>query len=202
MDLELVQEASGKRKLRRCRAVDQHVLVARGPLGLAHRDPDIAHIGDERPLADIDARRTTTEHPDRHTVVVIATPAARRLEGAPARDYCTGGHELVEELAVDACRTAGDSRVRIGGAQVHPLMQTFPAVAEPNAHSRIGTGDESVEGHGHVEDGRRHWLSFCALFRLRRPVAANLIARPANSFPTLSPLMMKGDPARSAHAWR
>ena len=34
VDLELVEEAGSERELRDCGAVDQHVLVARGALGL------------------------------------------------------------------------------------------------------------------------------------------------------------------------
>ena len=55
MDLELVEEAGGERELGGRCAVDQHVLVARGPLGLGHRGPDVVDIGHERPLAHVDA---------------------------------------------------------------------------------------------------------------------------------------------------
>jgi hypothetical protein len=34
--------------------------------------------------------------------VMVAAPAARRLEGPPAGDDRSGGHELVDDLAVDA----------------------------------------------------------------------------------------------------
>src|SRR5919107_1556181 len=56
MDLELVEDAGGERELRGCGAVDQHVLLARGPPGLRHRGLDVAHVGDERPSLDVDAR--------------------------------------------------------------------------------------------------------------------------------------------------
>jgi hypothetical protein len=46
----------------------------------------------------------------------------------------------------------------------HPLVQAFPAVAEPVARSGIGAGDESVVGHGHVENGCGHGVSCSRLW--------------------------------------
>ena len=92
MDLELVEDAGGERELRDRGAVDQHVLVARRPLGLCHRGPDVVHIGDERPLPDVDAGLVAAEDADRHAVVVVAAPAASGLEGPPAGDDRPGGH--------------------------------------------------------------------------------------------------------------
>ena len=50
MCFELVEDAGSERELRGSGAVDQHVLVARSPLGLGHRGADIVHVGDQRPL--------------------------------------------------------------------------------------------------------------------------------------------------------
>jgi hypothetical protein len=43
-------DAGSECELRGSDAVDQHVLVARGPLGLGHRRPDVGHMGNQRPL--------------------------------------------------------------------------------------------------------------------------------------------------------
>ena len=51
------------------------------------------------------------EDEDRHAVVVVAGPAARRLKGPPAGDDSPSGHQLVEDLGVDARQTAGRSLV-------------------------------------------------------------------------------------------
>src|SRR5207302_11050288 len=86
-------------------------------------------------------------------------PGARRLEGPPAGDDRAGGHELVEELAVDARRTADSLVVGIGIRQ-EPLVEAVPAVAEAVVRSLIGSGDEPVEGDGHVENGCGHGVPF------------------------------------------
>src|ERR1700730_9785286 len=39
------------------------------------------------------------------------------------------------------------------------LVQAVPAITEPVARSLVGPGDESVEGHGHVQHGIAHGLS-------------------------------------------
>src|SRR5215207_2917098 len=86
MDLELVENAGSERELCGSGAVDQHVVVARSLPGLGHRGPDVVHIGDQRPLSHLAAGLTTAQDEDRHAVVVVAAPAAGRLEGPPARD--------------------------------------------------------------------------------------------------------------------
>jgi hypothetical protein len=82
MDLELVEEAGHDGELRDSGALDKHVPEVRGPLGLGQRDRDVIHVGDVRPVADIDAGLTPAEDPDRHAVVMVAVPPARRLKGA------------------------------------------------------------------------------------------------------------------------
>src|SRR5438046_10458900 len=110
MELELVEETGSERELGGSGAVNQHVILARRALGLGHRALDVVHISDQRPLAHVDARLAAAEDPDRHAVVVVAAPAARRLEGPPAGDDRAGSTDLVKKLAVDACRTVGASR--------------------------------------------------------------------------------------------
>ncbi len=68
----------GERELRGSGAVNQHVLVARSLLGLGHRGPDVGHIGDQRPLPHFAVGLAAAEDEDRHAVVVVAAPAARR----------------------------------------------------------------------------------------------------------------------------
>jgi hypothetical protein len=89
---------------------------------------------------------------DRHAVVVVAAPAARRLEGSPAGDDRPGGHELVDDLAVDAARTADRLEVDVTAARHRPLVQAVPAVTEAVIRSLVGPGDEPIEGHRHVEN--------------------------------------------------
>ena len=55
MDLQLVEDAGGERELRGRGAVDHHVLLARGLLGLAERRLDVGHVGDERPRPNVEA---------------------------------------------------------------------------------------------------------------------------------------------------
>src|SRR5215208_6317715 len=163
MDLELVEDAGRERELRGCSALDQHVLVARSPLGLGHRGPDVLHIGDERPLPRVDAGLAAAEDPDRHAIMVVATPATSRLEGPSAGDDRAGRHHLVPDVAVDARWTADFLGVGIGTRQ-GPLVQAVPALPETVVRSLIGPGDESVEGHGHVENGCGHGVSFPGLW--------------------------------------
>src|SRR5829696_3245870 len=134
MELELVEDAGGKRELRGAGAVDQHVLVARSLLGSRHRSRDVVEVGDQRPPRDVDAGLVAREDEDRDAVVVVAAPAARRLEGSSAGDDCAGGHELVDHLAVDSARPA--DRVEVDVARRHhPLVEAVAAVAEPVARS-------------------------------------------------------------------
>ena len=111
VELEFIEEAGGERALGGCGAVDQHVLLARGALGLGDRAVEIVHIGDQRPLAHIDPGGWRLGSRS-EAVVVVAAPAVRGLERPPAGDDRAGGHQLLEHLAVDARPTAGDFRVR------------------------------------------------------------------------------------------
>jgi hypothetical protein len=86
-------------------------------------------------------------------------PATGRLEGPLAGDDRASGHELFHHLAVNTARTAGDLEVDVA-ARHRPLVQTVSAIAEPVARSLIRPGDESVERHGHVENGCGHGVSF------------------------------------------
>ena len=164
MDLELVEDAGSECQLRGSDAVDQHVLVARSPLGLGHRGPDVGDIGDQRPLPRLAVGLTAGQDEDRDAVVVVAAPAARRLEGPPAGDDRPGGHELIDDLAVDAGQTARDSLGVGVGTRQGPLVQAVAAVAEPVVRSFVWPGNETVEGHGHVENGCGHGGSFPGLW--------------------------------------
>ena len=74
----------------------------------------------------------------------------------------------VRTAMTQAKEAAGDKDVLVHGAGTaqlalaaghRPLVQTVPAVAEPVARSLIRPGDESVERHGHVENGCGHGVS-------------------------------------------
>jgi len=112
MDLELVEDARRERELRGAGAVDEDVAVARCLLGLAHRRPDVGHVPDEPPLPDVDPGLPAGDDEARHAIVVVAAPAARRLERLGAGDDRPGGHELVDGLAarggVEAARLPGE----------------------------------------------------------------------------------------------
>jgi hypothetical protein len=141
MELELVEDAGGECELRDCRAMDQHVAVARSLLGSSHRSSNVVQVGDQRPLPQLGGV-VAGEDEDRYAVVVIAAPAAGRLEGSPAGDDCAGGHELVVQLAVHTRRAAGNPGVSGIGARPQPLVQAFPAVTEAIVQALIGPGDE------------------------------------------------------------
>jgi hypothetical protein len=87
---------AARRELGGCGAVDEHVLLARCALGLGHRALQVVRVGDQWPLAHVDAGRLAAEDPDRHAVVVVTAPAVRRLEGPPSGDDGAGSHDLVE----------------------------------------------------------------------------------------------------------
>jgi hypothetical protein len=137
MELELVEDAGSECELGGSGAVDQHVLVARSLLGPGHRRRDVVDVGDQRPLRYVDAGLVAGEDEDRHAVVVVATPAARGLEGPPAGDDRAGGHELVDDLAVDGPRTADGFEVDVAVRHC-PLVQAVAAVAESVSGSFVG----------------------------------------------------------------
>src|SRR5215212_12226704 len=78
---------------------------------------------------------------------------------------CSGARpsnrELVDDLAVDAARAAHGLEVDVAACH-RPLVQAVPAVTTAVVRSLIGTGDEPVEGHGHVENGCGHAFPFLA----------------------------------------
>jgi hypothetical protein len=138
MELELVEDAGSKCELRGSGAMDQDVLVARGFLRLGHRGRDVVHVGDQRPLRQIGGV-VAGEDEDRHAVVVVAAPAARRLEGPPAGNHCPCRHELVDDPAVDAAQTADRlDVVDAASARNRPLVQAVPAVPRPLSGPSLG----------------------------------------------------------------
>jgi len=71
---------------------------------------------------------------------VVAAPAISGLEDPPAGDDRAGGHELIDDLAVDAARTADGLEVDVA-ARHRPFVQAVPAVTEAIVRSLIGPGD-------------------------------------------------------------
>src|SRR4051812_9171576 len=140
VDLQLVQLAGGQQRLGRSRAVHHDRAVPREAAGLGRAGVCVVEVPD---VAGGRFRMVCQDH-DRYAVVVVAVPAAGQLEGAPARDDCTGRHRLAVHLAVDP-RTV---------TLVEPVEQPATVAAELLAGSVVGAGDEAVERHRHVEPDR------------------------------------------------
>lgn len=138
MEFELVEDAGSEHQPCGPGALDEHVVVARGLLGLGHGLLDVAHIGNQRPLAPLTVARMTGNGEDRHAVVMITAPEVRRLDGPAAADDRSGGQQLIDDPAVDARRAARDALVVGAGAVQEPLVQAVPAVAERVVRSLVG----------------------------------------------------------------
>ena len=140
--------------MRGCRAVDQHVLVARSPLGRRCRGPDVVHIGDRRPLPHVGVGLRAAQD----------EPARRRGERPPSRQPArtSPGAAMTAPVAMKSLtswpltpasgprsrcgrRRQGSGTTCAGGARRRQAL----------ARSLIRPGDESVEGHG-VKDGCGH----------------------------------------------
>jgi hypothetical protein len=135
-------------------------LVACGLPGSSHCSRDVVDVGDQRPLPEAGGV-LASENEDRHAVVMVAAPAACRFEGPSAGDDRPGGHELVDDLAVDAARmTRGLEVVDAVAATERPFVQAFPAVTQSVVGPLVRPGDEPVERHGHVENRCGHGASF------------------------------------------
>jgi hypothetical protein len=78
--------------------------------------------------------------------LVVAAPAACRLEGRLAGDDRPGGHHLVEDLAVDARQTTGD----LVGVGTSPARISRPASRRVD-HSD-GAGREGFRGREESSD--------------------------------------------------
>jgi hypothetical protein len=139
MELEFVEDAGGRCELGGSGAVDEHVLVGRRLLGLVIAVVMSLTLGDERPLRYVDAGLVAGDDEDRHAVVVVAAPAARRLERPSTGDDRAGGHELIDDLTIDGARTADGLEIDVA-VRHRPLVQAVPAVAEGVVRSLIVPG--------------------------------------------------------------
>ena len=148
----LVEDAGGQCELCGPGAVHEHVLVARGLLGLAHRGRHVGHVGDQRPVGSVSAP-AAGEDEDRHAVVVVAAPTVGGHEGPPARDHRPGGHTSWRTWPLTRVPTGGSHLVGARPAGERPIVEALPAVAEPVARPLVRPGDEPVERHRHVEHG-------------------------------------------------
>ena len=151
VDLELVEHARAQARLRQVGAVDQHVRVACGPLGLAHRALDpVCHVVDQ--VRRRRGRLSPGGHEDRDAVV-IAVPAAGDVERTAADEHRSRRHRLVEDLTARPRRPqAGDPVASVA----EPVVKPLAAAAEALGGIVAGSGDEPVERHRHVEDGAGH----------------------------------------------
>src|SRR4051794_7582278 len=92
-ELELVEEARTQARLRQLGAVDEHVPVACGLLGLPHRALDsVGHVRDERRRWR--GRLAPGGHEDRDAVMVPVVVAGV-VERAAADEHGTRGHQFV-----------------------------------------------------------------------------------------------------------
>ena len=110
------------------------------------------HIGDQGHLRELGGRLASAEDEDRHAVVMVAAPAAGRLEGAPPGDGRSGGHELVHDRAVDAARPADGLQVDVAAGH-QPVVEPKPTVTEAVFRPLVRPSDEPIERHGHVQNG-------------------------------------------------
>jgi hypothetical protein len=84
------------------------------------------------------------QHEDRYFVVVVALPAFGKLECPSSGDDCTCRHELAEHLAVGSWTQS----------VIEPIEQPPSVATQFLTFTVVWSGDEAVEGHGHVEPGR------------------------------------------------
>jgi hypothetical protein len=100
---------------------------------------------------------------DRYAVVVVAAPVAGEVPGAFPGDDGSGFHRLV----VDDLAVRGAGPIRVDPVTIAGVVATAVDVAEPvhQAHPVeagrilgvvVGSGDEPVQGHRHVQGHSRH----------------------------------------------
>jgi hypothetical protein len=120
--------------------VHQHGPIARRGPGQLRA---LLDVGDEPGAArrDVALVDVPGEDEDRHAVVVVALPPPGELERAPAGDHGPGRQCLAEDLTVRA----------VGHPVVEPVEQPPAVATELLAGTVVGSGDEAVERHGHVQ---------------------------------------------------
>src|SRR2546428_701137 len=157
VDLKFVEEPCGEGALHHdARPVDEHVLVAGSVLGISDCGIKVAHIVHGRPFGRPRGCRVAAEDVDGYAVVVVASPALGGVEGPTSGDHGTGGHELVDDLAVDASLSPNGFLRVVPNALEDPLVQPLAAVAETIVRAFVGSRDESVEGHCHGQHSQGH----------------------------------------------
>jgi hypothetical protein len=128
----------------------------------------------------------TAKDPNRHAVVMIAAPAAGRLERPPAGDDRASRHKLFDDLAVDTARPANgqDAAARVGLPVRLPLKRAprasapgLPPLVQPPPTTQLTrrpTADQprltalwGSAGARHAPPGRP-----CPLRSASRPVRA------------------------------
>ena len=156
VDLELVEHTRGQGALRNARAVDEDILAAGRGLRLPHDLAQVAHIVDKRPVRGPVGRCVAAQDEDRHCIVMVSVPATGRLEGAAASNDSARRQRLAHHLSVDSCESADRRHGVIAAASEHPVVQHLAAIAEAIVEANVGSRDEAVEGHRHIEDGGGH----------------------------------------------
>src|SRR6266571_5783410 len=106
------------------------------------------------PLVAIVRRSGVGRDEDRHTAVMIAAPVAGEVAGPPPGDDGTGRHQLVKhDLALRITRPPVSD---LGPSAAEPLYQPHAADSSRVLFVVTRTGDESVQGHRHIQDHARH----------------------------------------------
>jgi hypothetical protein len=140
--------------------VDQDEALTGGLFGPRHGRLDaVGGVVDVGSLDGGVAGLRTGEHLNVDAVVVIAAPAAGRLERAPSRQHGTGRQHLLDHRnagRVGSDDGYADSTGDLVIAVEQPRVQLLATGAQPVLRTVIGTGDEAVERHGHVEHGTGH----------------------------------------------
>src|SRR5207244_676462 len=84
--------------------------------------------------------RVAAENVDRHTVVIVASPATRGFKGPPAGDHRACRHDLIVDLAVHASQPPnGCLKVAVVlGAWEEPLVEPVPPSPRPLSGLSLG----------------------------------------------------------------
>jgi hypothetical protein len=123
VELDFVEDACRQCGRGDADAVDENVAVARRLFGARDRLAHVVQDRDQRPLFDVGRRAGPGEDEDRHAVVMVAVPPARRFDRAAARDHRAGRPDLVHRLSVDVVGPAGHATLPGLGSFAEPFMQ-------------------------------------------------------------------------------
>src|SRR5438067_12395605 len=110
--------------------MDEYVLAAGSVLGITDCGIKVAHIVHGRPFGRPRGCRVAAEDVDGYAVVVVASPAVGGVEGPTSGDHGSGGHDLVDDPAVDVSQPSNGFLRVVTGAVEDPLVQALAAVTD------------------------------------------------------------------------